>query len=147
MSDLVSPHGGGGLKPLLIPEAERAEELARAATLKAVPMRSRETSDLVMLAMGAYTPLDGFMGRDDWRGVCLDMRLEGGVFWPIPITVSCSEDLAGGIAADEEVALVDGESGRIMAVMKVADRYRIDRELECDQVFRTPIRRIPASPR
>ena len=137
MSNLVSPHGGGALRPLLVPEAERAAELARAASLQAVPMSSRETSDLVMLAMGAYTPLDGFMGRDDWRRVCLDMRLEGGVFWPIPITVSCSADLADTIAANEEVALVDGESGRIMAVMKVADSYRIDRELECRQVFRT----------
>ncbi len=69
MSNLVSPHGGGALRPLLVPEAERAAELARAASLRAVPMSSRETSDLVMLAMGAYTPLDGFMGRDDWRRV------------------------------------------------------------------------------
>ena len=62
LSTLVRPHGGGELEPLLIGAVERAEALKRAAGLKKVPMTSRETSDLVMMAMGAYTPLTGFMG-------------------------------------------------------------------------------------
>ena len=74
MSKLVQPHGGGSLKPLLLPEVERKAELKRAATLKKVPMTSRETSDVIMLAMGAYTPLDGFMGKADWQGVCANMK-------------------------------------------------------------------------
>ncbi len=142
MSKLVSPHGGGGLQPRLLGsgptgDAERAEALKRAAGRKAVPMTSRETSDLVMLAMGAYTPLDGFMGHDDWRGACVDTALSNGTFWPIPITLSCERDLADAIAPGEEVVLVDDESGQIMAVMEVAEKYAIDRELECSQVFRT----------
>ena len=137
MSRLVSPHGGGALKLLLVPNSERAGVLERAATLKAVPMTSRERSDLAMLAMGAYTPLDGFVGHDDWRGACLDMRLENGAFWPIPITLSCTRDLADTIRAREDVALVDGETGHIMAVMEVAEKYTIDRNLECSHVFRT----------
>ena len=137
MSKLVQPHGGGGLKPLLIDEPGRDSELRRAAGLKPVPMSSRESSDLVMMAMGAYTPLDGFMGHDDWRGVCLDMMLGNRVFWPIPITLSCRQDLADSIAAGEEVALVDEDSGLVMAVMTVAEKYRIDRQLECSQIFRT----------
>ena len=138
MSNLVSPHGGGGLNPrLLSSEDERADVLKRAASLQAVPMTSRETSDLVMLAMGAYTPLDGFMGHDDWRGACVDMKLSNGTFWPIPITLSCTRDLADAIATDEELALVDEETGQIMAVMDVAEKYAIDRELECSEVFRT----------
>jgi len=76
VSKLVAPHGGGGLKALLAPNSERAQQLARAKGLTRVPMTSRETSDVLMLAMGAYTPLDGFMGAADWRGVCLDMKLE-----------------------------------------------------------------------
>ena len=83
------PHGGGALKPLLLPEEERDEALKRARTLKRLPLSSREVSDLFMLAMGAYTPLAGFMGAADWRGACLDMRLESGLFWPLPITLSC----------------------------------------------------------
>ena len=65
-----------------------ADEAARAAELTAVAMSSRELSDLLMLGMGAYTPLDGFMGHDDWRGSCVDMKLSNGTFWPIPITLS-----------------------------------------------------------
>ncbi len=137
MSRLVAPHGNGTIKPLLIPGVERGEEVKRAATLKSVPLTSRETSDLVMLAMGAYTPLDGFMGEEDWRGVCLDMKLTSGLFWPIPITLSCDQDLAETIHIEEEVALVDAESGEIMAILEVLEKYKIDKELECEHVFRT----------
>ena len=123
MTKLVAPHGGGQLKPLLIPEAERAEERKRARTLRQVPMSSRETSDLIMLAMGAYTPLDGFMGHDDWRGACADMRLADDTFWPIPITLSCARDLAESIALGEEVALSDAETGEIMGLLEVTEKY------------------------
>ena len=137
MSRLVDPHGGGALKPLLAPEPERAAGLERARSLKRVPISSREASDLLMLAMGAYTPLDGFMGHDDWRGACVDMRLADDVFWPIPITLSCEPSLAGSIGPGEEVALVDAESDEVLGALTVAEKYAIDRELECTSVFRT----------
>ena len=137
MSKLVQPHGGGSLAPRLVGEAEREAALARAAGLRAVPLSSRETSDLVMLAMGAYTPLAGFMGHDDWHRVCTEMKLASGLFWPIPITLSCTQDLADSIADGEEVALTDEESGRVMALMTVGEKYAIDRHLECSTVFRT----------
>jgi len=137
MSRLVPPHGGGTLKPLLVPEAERAAGLKRAAGLRKVPMTSRETSDLVMLAMGAYTPLDGFMGEADWRGACGEMRLSSGLFWPIPITLSATKELADSIGVEEEVALVDAESGEIMGIMLVTEKYVIDRDFECSHIYRT----------
>ncbi len=137
MSKLVQPHGGGSLKPLLLPEVERKEVLKRAATLKKVPMTSRETSDVIMFAMGAYTPLDGFMGKADWEGVCADMRMKNGLFWPIPITLSTTTELADSIGLDEEVALVDGETGEIMAVMEVTEKYAIDKAFENQHVYRT----------
>ena len=137
MSKLVPPHGGGELNPLLVPEAERAEARARAGELRQIPMSSRETSDLLMLGMGAYSPLDGFMGHDDWKGACGDMRLSSGLFWPIPITLSCDADRAGAIGAGENVALVDGASGEIMGVMEVAEKYEADSAFECTHVFRT----------
>ena len=84
MSTLLPPHGGGPLKPLLVPGSERAEGVNRAATLAKVPLSSREISDLFMLAMGAYTPLDGFMGEEDWRRCCTDLTTSSGLFWPIP---------------------------------------------------------------
>ncbi|CAA7612870.1 Sulfate adenylyltransferase [Magnetospirillum sp. LM-5] len=137
MSKLVQPHGGGSLKPLLVPEIERRDELKRAGALKKVPMTSRETSDVIMLAMGAYTPLDGFMGKADWEGVCSGMKMTDGLFWPIPITLSATKELADSIQADEEVALVDAETGEIMAVMQVSEKYEIDKAFECQHVYRT----------
>jgi sulfate adenylyltransferase len=137
MSKLVSPHGGGGLKALLAPRAERPALLARAQGLTKVPMTSREVSDVLMMAMGAYTPLDGFMGKGNWRRVCLDMKLKNGVFWPIPITLSSDKALADSIHVEEEVALVDGESGEILAIMEVTEKYVPDKTLECEQVYRT----------
>jgi len=137
MSELVPPHGGGELKPLIFPEVERAEQLKRAETLQKVLMTSRETSDVIMLAMGAYTPLDGFMGETDWRGCCEEMKLSDGLFWPIPVTLAVDDGLAASIEIEDEVALVDGDSGEIMGVMEVTDKYSIDKEFESRHVYRT----------
>ena len=137
MSKLVPPHGSGELKALLFPVIERAEELKRAKTLKKVPMTSRETSDVLMFAMGAYTPLDGFMGEADWRRVCVEMETDDGLFWPIPITLSAARELADSIGIEEKVALVDGETDEIMAIMEVTEKYTIDKDFECAHVFTT----------
>ena len=112
MSTLVPPHGGGPLKPLLLPVTERADEIKRAEHLKKIPLTSREVSDLFMLAMGAYTPLDGFMGEQDWRGSCVDMATAGGTFWPIPITLSCEEDLAAASRSATRWRLSTGPAAR-----------------------------------
>jgi len=137
MSKLVPPHGSDALAPLLLPHAERADAAGHASRLEAIPMSSRELSDLLMLGMGAYTPLDGFMGHDDWRGSCADMKLTSGVFWPIPITVSCAEDLADSIALGETVALACGETGERIGTLRVEEKYRIDARFECEHVYGT----------
>jgi sulfate adenylyltransferase len=137
MAKLVPPHGSDALMPLLLPETERAATLTRARGLKQVPMSSRETSDFLMLAMGAYTPLSGFMGERDWRGACAEMKLANGLFWPIPITLSCAQALGDTIAPGEEVALVDAETRELMGVLEVTEKYKIDKGFECEHVFRT----------
>jgi sulfate adenylyltransferase len=137
MSKLVPPHGGGSLKSLLVPMDQRAEACRRAERLKRIPITSREVSDLFMLGMGAYTPLDGYMGHDDWRGSVTEMRLSNGMFWPIPITLSLAKDVADGIGVGEEVALVDAQNGELLGLLMVREKYVIDRELECKHVFRT----------
>src|SRR5215469_5809129 len=134
MAQLVPPHNSQEVKPLLAPELQRREERKRAEKLRKIPLDSRTVSDLFMLAMGAYTPLDGFMGRDDWRGSCLDMKLTSGVFWPIPITLAVDNDIASGIRAEQEVTLVDGENGEILALMTVREKYAIDKTIETEQV-------------
>ena len=139
MSKLVQPHGSPELKPLLLDGAARTEELKRAEGLRKVPLTSRETGDLIMMGIGAFTPLDGFMGRDDWKGCCetFSMPSKKGLFWPIPITLSATEDLAKSIGIGEEVALWDTETESIVGTMKVNEKYSIDKEFECKQVFKT----------
>ncbi len=137
MSRLVRPHGSAALKPLLLTGAAAAAEKERAKGLPSLPMSSRETGDVIMLGIGGFTPLSGFMTQADWRGVCDDMRLSNGVFWPIPITLSADEAVAAKLAIGSEVALVDSESHEIMATMTVAEKYTIDKAHECQKVFKT----------
>jgi sulfate adenylyltransferase len=134
---LVPPLGHGELKPLLLEEPERSRERERAAALPKVKVSPREKGDLVMLGIGGFTPLAGFMGHDDWRGVCDAMRTASGVFWPIPITLSTDAATAAGLSTGREIALTDPDDGSILAVMKVAEKYRIDKRHECVSVFRT----------
>src|SRR3989338_3619112 len=126
MSKLVRPHGGGELKPLLLSGDALKQELARAQAMPKVRMSSRETGDLIMMGIGGFTPLDGFMTKTHWQGVCDGMKMANGLFWPIPITLSADKATADGIKTGADVALVDSESGEIMATMKVTEKYSID---------------------
>jgi sulfate adenylyltransferase len=137
MAKLVNPHGSPTLKPLLLSGGKLKEERKKAESLKKVPMTSRETSDLIMMAIGAFTPLEGFMTKADWKGVCSDFLMANGVFWPIPITLSADKKLADSIKDGSEVALVDEETNELMGSMKVTEKYTIDKEYECKQVFTT----------
>ena len=137
MSKLVKPHGGGELKPLLLTGAIHDAELSRAQSLPKVRMTSRETGDLIMLGIGGFTPLDGFMTHADWQGVCDGYKMANGLFWPIPVTLSTDEISAQGIKEGSEVALVDGVSGEIMGTMKITEKYTIDKAHECMMVYKT----------
>ena len=138
MSDLIVPHGKEEkLIPLLLQGDALKAETERAKGLKSIKITSRETSDLIMLGIGAFTPLTGFMSKADWQGVCDKFLMADGTFWPIPVTVSTSEGQANSIKKNQEIALVDEESGELMATMKVKDKYKIDKAHECKQVFKT----------
>ncbi|MEE2746109.1 MAG: sulfate adenylyltransferase, partial [Pseudomonadota bacterium] len=137
MPKLVAPHGSENLRPLLLKDEKKAELMQRAENLLTVPMQSREVCDLLLLSMGAYTPLYGFMTEEDWYSVCNDMRLSTGLFWPIPITLSVNKDLSDQIQEGQEVALADGDTEQIMAVLRVENKYTPNHELECKKVFGT----------
>ncbi len=137
MAKLVNPHGGDPLKPLLLEGQAQSQELSRAKTLPQVRISSREVGDLIMLGIGGFTPLDGFMTRADWQGACDNMKLTNGLFWPIPITLSTDKATADGIKEGTDVALVDGETNEIMATMTVAEKYTIDKTHECTMVYKT----------
>ena len=137
MKALVPPHGSAELKPLLLAAGELERERKRALTLPRLPVSSRERGDIVMLGIGGFTPLDGFMSQADWRGVCDDMQTASGLFWPIPITLSAQPAAAERIAIGQELALVDPDVGEPLATMRVTEKYRIDKAHECVRVFRT----------
>ena len=135
---LVNPHGKQKkLKPLLLSGAELKEEQKKAKTLTQVRIASREAGDLIMMGIGGFTPLDGFMGHDDWKGVVAEFKMADGTFWPIPITVSTTEGQADSIKKGDEIALVSEETGEVMATMKVTEKYKIDKEFECKNIFKT----------
>ena len=136
-SILIAPHGSDELKALLLCGTEKQEEFKRANGLKKIRLTSREIGDLIMLGIGGFTPLEGFMSHDDWKGVCSDMKMSNGLFWPIPITLSVTEDAAKSLTINDEITLVSDETDEIMATMKVTDKYQIDKDFECKQVFTT----------
>ncbi|HBB41027.1 MAG TPA: sulfate adenylyltransferase, partial [Proteobacteria bacterium] len=93
--------------------------------------------DLIMMGIGGFTPLEGFMTKGDWQGVCDRYQMANGLFWPIPITLSTTQGKADSIKLGEEIALVEEESGEIMGTMKVTEKYTIDKAHECQCVFKT----------
>lgn len=140
MSNLVPPHGGKGLVIRLLEGEARAEELKRAESMKKVPVTSREKGDLIMIGTGGFSPLEGFMTRADWKGVCENFLLADGTFWPVPVTFSVTKEDAAEIKEGDEVALVDPENNNeIVATLKVTEKWEkteADKKWECEMVYK-----------
>ncbi len=141
-SKLVPPHGGK-LKPLLIEGEELKQEKERCKKLPAIRMNSRETSDLIMLAMGAFSPLNGFMVKNDYSNVVEEMHMSDGTLWPIPITLAVDKDKAEAIKPGSDVSLIDEESEDLMGIMKVTEKFGYDKKHEAKNVFRTDDEKHP----
>jgi sulfate adenylyltransferase len=127
------PHGGALINQRA-QEDEREERKRRAEELRKVALGPRTLSDLEMISTGVFSPLTGFMVREDYESVVETMRLASGLVWSMPITLSVSEDEANSVG--EEIALTDGD-GRVVATMLVEDRYSYDKEREAREVYRT----------
>ena len=136
MTKLVLPHGGK-LKPLLLKGGQLKETIEKAKSLPEIRITTRERDDLIMMGIGAFSPLEGFMGKADWKGVCEDMKMVDGTFWPIPITLSVSKEIAKGLKEGQEVVLVDDENKELMGSMVIKEKYTIDKVYECKEVFKT----------
>ncbi len=132
----IAAHGGGELVDLRAPESEREALRRHAASLTPVTLSPRDLADLEMLASGAFSPLTGFMGEADYVRSRDEMRLASGIPWSIPITLGVEEGAARAISAGRDVALAD-ESGRRLAILKVSESYRVDRNREAEAVFGT----------
>jgi len=137
MSKLVPPHGGKGLVCCLLHGNEREAELAKAAGLKKVQISDRAKGDCIMMGIGGFSPLDGFMTKADWKSVCENLTLADGTFWPVPITLDISAADAADIHEGNEIALEN--NGTIYATMKVSEKYEMteaDKKWECEKVFK-----------
>ena len=121
---LIKPHGG----ELVDRIGDRPDKLD---TREVVTLTSREVSDLDMIASGALSPLEGFMGRADYERVVEEMHLVNGLPWALPVCLAVDSAPAG-----DRVALAD-ESGRLLAVLDVAEVYEYDKEREAENCFRT----------
>ena len=87
MANLVPPHGGKGLVCCLLEGAELAAEQEKAKGLKQIEISSRAKGDLIMMGIGGFSPLNGFMKKADWKSVVEKMTLADGTFWPVPVTL------------------------------------------------------------
>lgn len=137
MAKLVEPHGGKGLVCALLHGSELAAEKDKAAGLKKVQVSARAKGDLIMMGIGGFSPLSGFMNKADWKGVCEKMQMADGTFWPVPITLDIDKADADAISVGEEIALE--RNGEIMATMKVTEKYEMtdaDKRFECEKVFK-----------
>jgi sulfate adenylyltransferase len=135
-ADAITPHGGGDLVDLAAPARERDALRRHAAGLSAVPLSARDLADLEMLATGAFSPLTGFMGEADYARSRDEMRLASGIVWSIPITLGVDEAIARSLKAGQEIALT-ADGGARLAILKLAELFRVDRKREAEAVFGT----------
>src|SRR5262249_46389102 len=95
----------------------------------------REAGDLEMIAIGAFSPLEGFMGEADFQRVCKEMRLANGTVWPIPVVLSPADNVAAKISAGQKIALT--QAGTVLAVMTVTEKCKPDKAIEIPNVYKT----------
>ncbi len=133
--ETIKPHGG-----LLVNRMADAKErdalLEKAASLSSITLNDRELSDLEMIAVGGFSPLEGFMTSADYRNVVDVMRLENGLPWTIPVTLAVTKDEAAGLNKNDDVALLN-DTGATVAILHLEDIFTYDKEREADRVYRT----------
>ncbi len=133
--ETIAPHGGPLANLLVAPEKRLAFE-ERARTLPRVILNARGVSDLLLLGIGAFSPLDGFLRQSDYRAVVREGRLSNGLPWTIPITLPVAEEAARQIHGKDELALYD-QAGDLLGTLHVEDRFPFDKEEEAQRVYGT----------
>ena len=132
---MIEPHGGKLVNRILEGE-ERNEWLERSKDLKRITVSYWDLSELENIATGLFSPLEGFMSREDYDSVLDDMRLSNGIVWTIPIVLSISKENADEIKIGEWIAIY-GEDGKLYAVMNVEDKYERRKREEAKKVYKT----------
>lgn len=143
-SHLIAPHGGELIN--LVVDSPRAAELkSHSKEWPSWDLTARQVCDVELLLSGGFSPLRGFMNREDYEGVCNNLRLKSGVLWPMPITLDVTEEFAKSLKpGSSKVALRDGE-GVMLAVLNVQDVWQPDRGAEAKSVFGTTSKAHPGA--
>ncbi|MFQ5343184.1 MAG: sulfate adenylyltransferase [Anaerolineae bacterium] len=131
----ISPHGGE-LVDRVVHGPRRERMLARAAHLPRLTLSHMSISDLEMIAVGAYSPLKGFMTQADYERVVHEMRLADGTVWPIPVTLPAQADEVANLKPGDEIALVEPDD-RVLAILELEEKFRYDKLTEAKEVYRT----------
>lgn len=132
---LIAPHGGT-LVNRIVNDEQKAQFLEKADTLPRVTLDERAFSDLVMIAIGGFSPIQGFMGKADYDPVVTDMRLASGLPWAVPVTLSVDKAVADGLQEGSLVRL-DDPTGRFVGVLELEEKYTYDKTREAVNVYRT----------
>jgi sulfate adenylyltransferase len=135
MTDPIAPHGGK-LVQRFADDGERLRWLAKIDALPKITLTRREISDLEMIAVGAFSPLEGFLGEADYESVVTKMHLAGGLPWTIPVTLAITPQEEKRAHPGDDLALVE-EGGKPLAVLHLAEKYRADKQREAAEVYRT----------
>ncbi len=140
----IAAHGGTLINRQLTGDA-RQTAIERANGLVRIILSDLNVADLEMIAIGALSPLTGFMGQADYTSVVHNMRLSNGLPWTIPVTLAISAELGAGIQVGQAVALVEptDSSERLLAILDVTEKYTYDREVEAQNVYRTTEEKHP----
>ena len=133
MGAFKAPHGGE-LKELYIDEAAATQEKEKAKQYKSWDLTDRQLCDLDLILNGAFSPLDGFLGKADYDSVLANLRLTSGVLWPMPITLDVTQNFADSVQPGESIALRDQE-GVLIATLKISDLWTPDKAREATAVF------------
>lgn len=133
--EAIAPHGGKLINRLVNP-IQKQEFLSKADHLPRVQLDERAASDLVMIAIGAFSPLTGFMGQADYDRVVTNMHLAKGLPWSIPITLSVTEEVAAPLSLGNLVRL-DNAQGKFIGVLELSEKYAYDKLHEATNVYRT----------
>lgn len=139
--DINAAHGGSLVHRIASPE-QREAFFEVADTLPRVTLDERAVSDLVMIAIGGFSPLTGFLGRADYDTVVTDMRLANGVPWAIPVTLSVDSAIAEPLQEGTQIRL-DDSAGRFVGVLELTEKYAYDKQKEAINVYRTDEEKHP----
>ena len=142
MGAFKEPHGGE-LKSLYLSPDEAEQEKVKAKDYPSWDLTPRQFCDLELLLNGAFSPLEGFLNKDDYDSVVKTMRLTNDVLWPIPITLDVSEVFAADLKSGQHIALRDLE-GVLIATLQVGDIWTPDKKAEAKAVFGTTDETHPA---